>query len=325
MNTKKITIIGFALFSSVFLYISAGFYNNIHAVVEGMVYRSAQLSGKRLEQIIKRKNIKSIINLRGKQIEKDWYITEKEVSNENNVAHYDFKFKSHSLPAFSEIIKFIETIPKVEKPYLVHCWRGAERAGMASALILSIEKDFPIDVIKKQFSARFGVLFPKNSVGGLFFDQYEQWLHSSKKYHSRENLISFIRNDYIDAKGNTKFCIDSVSGVRFTFGNKASVKKNDNLRFIGWAYDTQKYAMVKNYYLKIGQKFTTKIENTTERPDVIKTFGIESKSKHLKLIGWEANFRSEVIPPGCYKLFSQIVYANKKSLVFDTDYELCIK
>jgi predicted protein tyrosine phosphatase len=247
MRTRKIiTVISIILLSLV-LYIGARFYNNIHTVIEGQVYRSAHLSGSRLEKFIKNKNIKTIINLRGKHQKKDWYKTEKKVSRENNVVHFDFEFKPHFLPSFIEVNRLVEIVQKIEKPYLIHCWRGAERAGMASALILSIEKDLPLEIIKKQFSKRYGVLFSKDSAGGRFFDEYEKWLTISKRDHSREKLLSFIRHDYIDGNGNIRFYIDSVSGVRFDSEKKASIKqKSETLKFNGWAYDVKHFVPVKD-------------------------------------------------------------------------------
>ncbi len=324
MGKKKIITI--VCFLAVALYIAADFYNNIHTVIEGQVYRSAQLSGSRLEKLIENKKIKTIINLRGEHLQSDWHKTEKEVSKSNNVIHFDFKFSPHALPAFTQINRLVELIQKVEKPYLIHCMRGAERAGMASALILSIEKDLPLAIIKKQFSTRYGVLFFKDSVGELFFDEYKKWLAFSKKNHSRDNLLSFIKNDYIDAHGNIKYYIDSVSDVIFDRDKKASItQKSNNLKINGWAYDAKHFVLVKDLYLKIGEETRVKVDYRTDRPDVIKFFGLESRNHNLKLIGWTALFQNDSIPSGCYNLFFEFAYEDKREIIFNTGFELCIE
>ena len=52
------------------------FSGNFHEVVPGQFYRSAQLSGERLGAEIDRYGIKTVINLRGENPDKGWYVDE---------------------------------------------------------------------------------------------------------------------------------------------------------------------------------------------------------------------------------------------------------
>ena len=55
-------------------------FDNFHVVIEERIYRSAQLSENRLQKIIAKKKLKTIINLRGKNEEKKWYAIEKKIT-----------------------------------------------------------------------------------------------------------------------------------------------------------------------------------------------------------------------------------------------------
>jgi hypothetical protein len=64
-NVYLIGILG--TFFLILLYAVIPFYNNIHTVISGTVYRSGQLSSKRLETFINENDIKGVINLRGQR------------------------------------------------------------------------------------------------------------------------------------------------------------------------------------------------------------------------------------------------------------------
>src|SRR6516164_6055782 len=50
--------------------------NNIHAVIRGRVYRSAQLSGAALQDLIETHQIRTVVNLRGYCAPFPWYVEE---------------------------------------------------------------------------------------------------------------------------------------------------------------------------------------------------------------------------------------------------------
>lgn len=187
------------------------FNERIDTVVEGKVYRSAQLSCDSLQKIIDEKGIRTIINLRGGSKDAGWYVRECEIAKKNNIRLYDISIPAHELPEYAKLISLVDALQISERPILIHCRRGADRTGMASALALAIEKDPPFSYIKKQFSWRYGVLPVYRSIGPYFFSKYEQWLNKTGKAHSRDTLLYWIRNEYVDNRGNLGPSIDYFS------------------------------------------------------------------------------------------------------------------
>ena len=120
----------------------------VHPVIQNTVYRSAQLSGNNLQKNINTYQFKSIINLRGKDKE-EWYQTESKISKKNNIKLYNVRLSAIKLPVSTEIDSLVHILQTAEKPILLHCKGGADRTGMASALVLSIEKDASLQEMKK--------------------------------------------------------------------------------------------------------------------------------------------------------------------------------
>jgi len=113
-------------------------YGNFHQV-DRSLYRSAQLFSFNMPHYIESKNIKSILNLRGKD-DKAWYRDELRISKEYNLTHYDFDMGDRdetSMEGMNEIVAILEKAPK---PLLIHCKAGADRTSLVSALYLHAVK-----------------------------------------------------------------------------------------------------------------------------------------------------------------------------------------
>ena len=198
--------------------------DKLYAVIEGKIYRSAQLSAHKLQDVIHKKNIKTIINLRGAHKDEKWYRLEREIALKNKVKLYSIALPDHDLPKYQFLNALADILMMAEKPLLIHCRRGADRTGMASALALSIELDLPLSELTKQFSWRYGVVPFMGSIGPRVFSSYENWLNSSRKTHRRKTLLYWIKNVYVDVHGNVAFWIDSVNNQRFDT-KKVNIKK----------------------------------------------------------------------------------------------------
>jgi undecaprenyl-diphosphatase len=107
---------------------------NFHPITPGEAYRSAQLNRNELTHYIKKYNIRSIVNLRGENRDKQWYIEETEVSAEFNVAHYDISLSSDREPTAEDVQKLIDIFNSAPRPVLIHCMAGADRSGLVSAM-----------------------------------------------------------------------------------------------------------------------------------------------------------------------------------------------
>lgn len=303
------------------------FSPRIDTVVEGRVYRSAQLSGDLLEKIIKEKGIKAIINLRGKSNDSQWYADESEISKEYHVHLYDIGLSPHDLPEYNKLINILDILLKSEKPILIHCHKGIDRTGLVSALALAIEQDTSLSELKKQFSWRYWVLPFYRSTGPYFFSKYEQWLNKAQRIHSKNNLIYWINNEYLDSQGNLRFCVDLVNG-RVYEGKDRTVIIPGNSKTIlieGWAFDSRTNLPVNNLYVTIDNRISLKADFIYNRPDVSEFYDLGGEYYENFVVGWKVAFQRDTIPDGCHNISLKIVRAGSPSLDIPTENTFCLK
>lgn len=169
---------------------------NFHAVVPNKVYRSAQLAPDTLDRVVQRYSLRSVINLRGCCPGFDWYEQERQVLERLNVRQYDVRLSYKAPPPVPELRKLIHVLSECEKPVLLHCRRGADRTGLASALALLLEGQ-TLAIARRQLSLRYGWL----AVGGpeqliKVLDWYEDWLTKTSSTSDKETLIAWVSQHY---------------------------------------------------------------------------------------------------------------------------------
>jgi protein tyrosine phosphatase (PTP) superfamily phosphohydrolase (DUF442 family) len=305
--------------------------DNYHTVVKGRIYRSAQPSPLALEKYIQNNKIKTIINLRGRQEGKEWYQEERAVAKSYGVELYDIEFSAFKLPQISKLDTIVKILQNSERPIFIHCRGGSHRSGLISALALAIELDSPIPLLKKQFSWRYFVLpFPR-STGDLFFASYEERLTRVHETHSRKNLLDWIKDGYVDSKGNLEYYIDTIEEVIFkeTFAGihqKATIRlSGGDISIVGWAFDARSKLPAKNLHLIIDGRTTTKVQYNQVRPDVAKHFGLADKYYNNIKLGWIAKFSSEDLSTGCHNISLKYVKSKSEQLNIRTNYKFCIE
>jgi len=329
MKFKKYFIIFVLIVVLSTLYYSF-FYDNFSPVIKGKIYRSAQLSGPELQKIIKKYRIRTIINLRGAEKNENWYEIESEIANKNNLKLVNIKFSAYTLPLCANLDALIDTFLNAEKPILLHCYGGADRSGMASALALAIGKDPPLSVLKNQFSLRYGVIRFNSSIGPLLFAQYENWLRRSGSYHNRDTLLYWIKNFYVDNKGNIEFVIDVASGIKFKAkgeGKKRVVTLSQLPKTIsihGWAFDRRRNTHIAELSVVIPNHVSKNADLGIIRPDVAEVFDLKREAFPDFKVGWGAVFDSSALPEGCYDIFLKIRIKGGEPRRVATDCRLCI-
>ncbi|MBB3658526.1 protein tyrosine/serine phosphatase [Rhizobium sp. BK650] len=110
---------------------------NVHAVVEGEVYRSAQPSPAKLGELVKEYGIKSVLNLRGDDTGAAWYDNEVAAAKGLNVQHIDFRMSATKELSIDEGRQLMAIMAAAPKPLLIHCKAGADRTGLASAIYVA--------------------------------------------------------------------------------------------------------------------------------------------------------------------------------------------
>jgi protein tyrosine phosphatase (PTP) superfamily phosphohydrolase (DUF442 family) len=151
--------------------------SNEHTVLDGKVYRSAQLSPDDLRRVIERKKIKTVLNLRGTCPETDWYMGESRATHDLNVSQEDLTLSAKRLPAPAEVRRLVEVLDRTEFPVLIHCQRGADRTGLVATAAVLLHTDATLDRARRQLWPRYGhVRVGRTAVIDRFFDYYAAWL-----------------------------------------------------------------------------------------------------------------------------------------------------
>ena len=192
---KTIFIFFIFLFSFYYLHTSSLrlFYDNFHCVENGKLYRSRQLSARQLENYIKKKGIKTLINLRGKNENSNWWQKEKAVAKKNGVKFYNLSMYSKALTSKKDVIKLLKIYRTAKLPILVHCLGGADRTGEACALwLLYIQKKSKKEALQ-QLSIKYRYLNSQSPLKRFFINSWkgEKWL--KYEYDPKKLLKNFKR------------------------------------------------------------------------------------------------------------------------------------
>jgi hypothetical protein len=299
-------------------------------VVENQVYRSAQLSTSRLDAVIQAEGIRTIIALLGSEKGAIWYENEKAVADRHQVQMLNIGFGSHGLPQYNRLNQLVDALLSVPRPILLHCYRGADRTGMASAIALILNSDPPLETIEKQFSWRFGVIPYSDSIGVLFFNKYSDWLRTTGQVHNRDIFLDWVRNHYVDPKGNIEYDIDSINGKGFEDskwqdGRVATVQKGAGHYIVrGWAVDYRRLSQVGFLQIGIGKTFR-RAEYTAPRPNLPAFLRLSGTLDPLLPLEWECEFEDQDLNPGCQDIQLSFGGPGSDKTVISTRIQLCIE
>jgi hypothetical protein len=171
---------------------------NFHTVIPGAVYRSSQPSAGRLERVIKKYGIRTVVNFRGADERAAWYLDQCRVTSCYGVSEEDFNGSSAGrLPSTGAVRDLLDIIDHAEYPILFHCNRGIDRTGLASAVALLLKTDTSVAEARQQLGLRYGHLAcGKTGNMDRFFDLYEQWLAKRGETHSPDRLRCWMRDEY---------------------------------------------------------------------------------------------------------------------------------
>jgi hypothetical protein len=171
--------------------------SNFHTVIAGSVYRCAQPTCATLERLVRTRGIRTVINLRGPCDPLVWYLAESRLTNRLNVSQEDLSFSAGRLPSVVTLRQLVEVLDHSEYPVLLHCHKGADRTGMASAITLLLQTDASIEDARRQVGFRYGHLSLSRTANiDRFFDLYEEWLAENGLPHSPAAFRRWIATAY---------------------------------------------------------------------------------------------------------------------------------
>jgi hypothetical protein len=170
---------------------------NVHTVVPGRVYRTAQLTPDELRTFIAQRQIKTVVNLRGVCADTAWYLGECRTTHALDVNQEDVTFSAKRFPAPAEVQRLVEVIDHTAYPIVFHCQRGADRTGMASVIarLLLTADDLP--TARRQMWPRYGhVAIGRTAVLDAFFDYYAGHLKARGEGHAPDRFRRWAAEDY---------------------------------------------------------------------------------------------------------------------------------
>ncbi len=146
------------------------YWYNQHLVADGL-WRSNQPGPERIVSLAKT-GIKTIVNLRGPRNDGGWRL-EAEACAKTGITLLDFTSRSRAAPSKEMLYEARDLFAALEKPALMHCKSGADRAGIMSALYLLIAEGRPAREAIGQLSWKYGhVKAAKTGVLDAFFTSY---------------------------------------------------------------------------------------------------------------------------------------------------------
>jgi len=171
---------------------------NFFEVIPGELYRSSQLPPYKLEQLIKRYNIKTIVNLSGD--EPHYWISQQEKQLADNYGVVLFNTKTHALVVtpLEKVRTLIAISLSAPLPILFHCFAGSDRTGESCALHM-LATNRGVQRAISQLSPKFG---------------HKKWLFPYK-YHLITNIEKMYPNlvDNLKKLCNKRFSYDDLKDV----------------------------------------------------------------------------------------------------------------
>ena len=127
-------------------------YRNRHQITPTL-WRSAQPSPGDIAWA-RRAGVRTIVSLRGDGFGGD--LLEQEACAREGLNFERIVMWSRSAPPKDSLRQAIARFPQLERPVLLHCKSGADRAGLGSALYLMIVDSVSAEVAQSQLSLRYG-------------------------------------------------------------------------------------------------------------------------------------------------------------------------
>lgn len=165
------------------------FWTNFHKVADG-VFRSNQPTARRLARY-KHSGIKNILNLRGEE-QSSHFLFEQEACAALGLGLYSIKFGARRAPARQALLDLFVLFDTVQKPFLVHCKSGADRAGFVSAVYLLDQTGASLEDAMDQMGIRFAHLDFTNT--GVL--DYVLNVFGARQKFGTVSLREWVRDEY---------------------------------------------------------------------------------------------------------------------------------
>lgn len=146
---RRAACVHYCLFDHAFL---RTVWTNFFEIAPG-VYRSNQPTHARFRRY-RDMGVRTVINLRGAD-HYAHYLFERESCTALGLTLVDTKLRARRAVPADWILDVIAAMRRAERPFLLHCKSGADRAGFAAAAYLMVFEGVPVSEAKKQLGLRY--------------------------------------------------------------------------------------------------------------------------------------------------------------------------
>ncbi|WP_029408102.1 protein-tyrosine-phosphatase [Thiomicrorhabdus sp. Milos-T2] len=175
-------------------------YRNFYKL-SNKAFRSSHPSPAFIKKLHQKHGVKTILSMRGADLS-GAYILEKEACNKYGITLINHPMSSRSLPDVDRILQAKSILENAEKPILLHCKSGADRAGMMSVFYKLFIEEEPIEEALKQLSMKYGH-FRWADTGKLdyFFDSFLEY----RTQNPDTEFLDWLENHYDKTKLEHEF------------------------------------------------------------------------------------------------------------------------
>lgn len=163
---------------------------NFHQISEE-AYRSSQPTMWQMRREVKKRGIKTIVNLKDANEESAYWLFEREQCAKLGIKLVDTRIASRSIPDAERIRRAKEIFDTIEYPVWIHCKAGADRAGIYSTLYMYFRKGVPIEQIDQLKLWPYGHI--RHSRAGKIDHYFAQFV-AYRKEHPEADLLSWADN-----------------------------------------------------------------------------------------------------------------------------------
>jgi len=173
------------------------FAGNVHEVIPGRLYRGGQLAAPKLEALIHKHKIRTVLNVRGCCWPDNWYIAEADACERLGVNLQDVCFSAVHLPSRHELRRLVEVLDHAEYPIFVHCRHGSDRTGIAAMAVKLLLDGESFGSAQRQLSLRYGhVPIGKTTMLDRFMKLYADWLSANQQQHAPKHFRHWLLHEY---------------------------------------------------------------------------------------------------------------------------------
>jgi protein tyrosine phosphatase (PTP) superfamily phosphohydrolase (DUF442 family) len=257
-------IVKFLFFFGLF-FLTLNFYLKAPKKILGEeIYISSQPSKEEISNFIRKYKIKSVINLRGENIDEGWYREEKDILKKEGALFFNLKLSKDKDFPRREAIRFLNIFEKIKYPLLIHCKDGFDRSYFFSKLFLKLKE--------KDLNERY---FFKTKIFD-FFNVYNDYLRDNNFNDNSKSLRIFIEKFYVPDDFRYSLFIDKENGI---------TKNEDFLSFKVKVINESKKIWILKNNLKEGIRLGVKVFGPfNELPNDLEIYFYENEGKGIDIV-----------------------------------------